>query len=263
MKKNTFFTKMVGITIMMMISSGCQKVMDYIQLHPTTELPGCQIRQFSVLLKYGGTDTLKFTYNSWGDPVSILRTAHGTGAPNFFFHYDKQHRLTESIGAYGNTVFEKPIESWNKYFYDASGQITKDSLYSFPDVVDGHPVRGQFSTISSYLFGYDTKGRILTVQWDLENGTISSVSTYNYDAKGNLAGTYAYDDKMNFRRTNKIWMFLDRNYSVNNPVAAKYKYNGFGLPVQIECLPELSLDFTLSPSTPILFTHAVIQYSCD
>ena len=236
MKKNKTFFTAVGMATILMISQGCQKLMDYIQLHPTAELPICQIRQFNILQQYGGPDTLKFTYNYWRDPISILRAYPGTGAPNYFFHYDNQHRLIETIGAYGQTPLESGVESWEKYFYDGNGRIIEDSLYFFPDIVDGQPVLGQYGINSLYLFGYDAEGRINKVV--LNRGGAShpytETYTYAYDGNGNLTGPASYDNKINFRRTNKIWMFLDRNYSLNNPAPASYSYNQVGLPTKID-----------------------------
>jgi len=60
----------------------------------------------------------------------------------------------------------------------------------------------------------------------------SLVNSYSYNADGNLAG-HDYDDKINYHRTNRVWMFIDRDYSVNNPVIATYEYNDFGLPTRI------------------------------
>ena len=263
MKKSISLSTVVCIAIILIVSSGCQKFIEYVEIHPTTELPGCQIKQISILQPYGGeTDTLTFTYNAWGDPISVIRTKPGTGSPNFFFHYDKKHRLTESVGAYGNTILENGLESWNIYFYDSLDRIIKDSLYIFPELSNGHPIRGLHGTVSIYFFEYDSKDRVSRVVLNMQGAPQPMIDTYSYDEHGNLTGS-SYDNKINFRRTNDVWMFMDRNYSVNNALVANYAYNQFGLPTKIDVLPEsLYQSFTFSPPNPVSFTNATIEYSC-
>jgi hypothetical protein len=45
-----------------------------------------------------------------------------------------------------------------------------------------------------------------------------------------MGDEYTYDNKVNFRRTKQDWMFLHRNYSLNNLQGAT-DYNEHGLPV--------------------------------
>src|SRR6202000_2349156 len=75
-------------------------------------------------------DTLTFTYDHFGNPVTVTRPAPATGAPNLAFSYDKDHRLTAFYSTYsfGNTA-----EVFHKYFYDANGHITLDSVYTLAD----------------------------------------------------------------------------------------------------------------------------------
>jgi hypothetical protein len=158
-------------------------------------------------------DTVTFTYDQWDNPVSVIRPHPATGAPNFLFRYDARHRLTDWIGAYQNfsSVGVTGAEFWHRYFYDSKGNIVTDSNYTLAFIVNG--------TITSYdqanveHLTYDAKGRVIR-----ETGTYSL--GYGYDSAGNNAVGDVYDNKVNFHRTNKIWMFLDRDYSVNNPFVA-------------------------------------------
>ncbi|HTI10411.1 MAG TPA: hypothetical protein VL832_17710 [Puia sp.] len=259
MKKKPAFSAII-IAGILLIGPACNKWIDYMANHPV--VGHCQIRQFSFVDRFGGADTMNFTYNSWDDPVAGLRPGPRTGAPNFFFRYDRQHRLTELIGAYGMAPLEQGVESWNKYFYDGSGRIVKDSLYFFPDIVDGHPTHGEFGTTSQYWYEYDSRDRISKVTWLIEGSSNPTVTTYTYDPNGNLVGPAAYDNKLSFRLTNKIWMFLDRNYSINNPAIAAYTYNQTGLPTTIDCFPGNSAEFMTVPSTSLSYTKAVIGYNC-
>ncbi|MBA4168642.1 MAG: hypothetical protein H0X41_14045, partial [Chitinophagaceae bacterium] len=88
---------------------------------------------------------------------------------------------------------------------------------------------------------------------------------YYYDSTGNLMDTVGflpravYDNKVALYRTNKVWQFVNRNYSLNNSVAA-VSYTASGLPVefrptgQTPRVPEF-LGFTLFP--------ARLDYTCS
>lgn len=73
------------------------------------------------------------------------------------------------------------------------------------------------------LYEYDDKKRIIKVTKTFSLGSTypTEIYQYQYDGNGNLVTPgEVYDNKINFHRTNKIWMFLDRDYSVNNPFTA-------------------------------------------
>lgn len=58
---------------------------------------------------------------------------------------------------------------------------------------------------------------------------------FQYDANGNLMGQgNVYDTQLSFLRTNKIWMFLACNYSINNNFQAS-AYNTSKLPLLFAC----------------------------
>ena len=67
-------------------------------------------------------------------------------------------------------------------------------------------------------------------------------SYYQYDERGNLINPFpsgdpvTYDDKISFRRTNKIWMLIERNYSLNN-VTGVSNYNEHSLPLSFDKYP--------------------------
>jgi hypothetical protein len=98
-------------------------------------------------------------------------------------------------------------------------------------------------------YTYDAKGRITQIK------SQTYTLTYNYDANGNLVlPNVVYDNKISFRRTNKLWMLLDRDYSENNPFTAT-TYNDKDLP-------------TIIPNKYTSFMHrglnlAAIDYSCN
>ena len=82
--------------------------------------------------------------------------------------------------------------------------------------------------------------------------------TFFYDDAGNLRnGGNVYDNKLNPNRTNKIWMFIERDYSVNNPSVAT-KYNSIGLPLHFPSKNPLNMRFG-----PFYYNTALdIIYDC-
>jgi hypothetical protein len=75
---------------------------------------------------------------------------------------------------------------------------------------------------------------------------------YVYDANGNLVNGAVYDNKLNINRTNAVWMFITRDYSVNNPFTAS-QYNQNSLPLR----------FTATNNTPAFLPTAKGNVSVD
>ena len=85
-------------------------------------------------------------------------------------------------------------------------------------------------------------------------------STYNYDGAGNLihpaSAGVVYDNKMNINRTNDIWQFLSRDYSMNNPFTAD-AYNAAGFPTVVNTLPSVLWSSEFKRGVPMQ-----INYRC-
>ncbi|WP_153799971.1 hypothetical protein [Foetidibacter luteolus] len=232
MKINYTITPGILLLLLLMVSS-CKKVLDYIHQHPDGDLKDCRILRLTTAApdKLGLLpDTAWFEYNAWGNPVKIRVKNIGTGNPERRFKYDKQHRLTEYIGAYSGT---SGYEYWHYYTYNKKNQVVLDTAYIFitADFTGPRPTDYTFLYVTQYE--YDAFGRISkATQSDPWGG---SVNTYAYDAKGNLIypndWDVVYDNNPNIHRTNKVWMFIDRDYSVNNPYPAT-AFNSKGLPVK-------------------------------
>jgi hypothetical protein len=215
----------------------CQKDINYYQKHPQ-ELAGlCQIKKMIVSsdLDPEGRrwDTLTFTYNTWGDPISALPAGGpSTGQPNFEFRYDKYHRLTDFLGAYD----ANGGEFWHLYSYaDSRSQYPYvDTEYIFPTTIT-NPPPASFLERRAISYEYDAKGRItkITEQSSFPNA-LPVVRTFTYNPDGSepyLQG--AYDNKVNLNLTNKVWMFLNRSYSPHNAFTA-VSYNAYGLPTLLD-----------------------------
>jgi hypothetical protein len=184
----------------------------------------------------------EFFYNEAGNPIRIeyVETEGGTGTPNTFFEYNDKQQLIAYKGF-----------SEHRLFYNALGQVVIDSVIG--------NYAGNDSRFEDKYY-YDLFGRIIKVVSkfyydrdypDLEPTT--TVDTYRYDQRGNLIiPGVTYDTKTSLLRTNAIWMFLTRNYSLNNPVTAT-TYNTKGLPL------------TLTNGIPFFESSIIVQridYSC-
>lgn len=252
---------LLAITLVFLTS--CQKSDAYLDSASVNEKhvkvyskPGGQVKNCSILqITYsisGTTDVLNFLYNSSGNPISITRNAGAhTGYPNYLFKYDQNSRLTDFIGPYNGNTF---AEFWHKYFYDARGNIVLDSTYIFPNITNGYPANAYRTQLTFYA--YDNKDRIIedsTVYPDLS----PLVHTYAYDGKGNKIGS-TYDNQLNVNLTNTIWMFLNRDYSANNPFRAD-SYNVSGLPSSLNLPPDGNAFQFLG----VVYNRAQIVYACD
>jgi hypothetical protein len=212
-------------------------------------------------------DTAIFTYNALGNPVSIIHQKD-IGEDDLFFRYDHANRLTDFIIAYANAAANGG-DQWHRYSYDPHNttRVIADTDYISYETANG--------TIASYdgieltTFEYDAQNRISkTTELVLAPGiTDTIVTAYTYDSHGNLeTGGAVYDNKVNVHRTNKLWMFLDKDYSVNNPVDnGTYTYNQVDLPLTI-AVSSTSLvagfDF-MGIGYPFGFRSVSIGYSCS
>ena len=263
MKKRFIAVAMLAIVLL----PGCKKVYDYIEIYPAADIKICPIMKIISVGQYGSADTLIFKYNSWGDPVSVSHSSGpSTGRPDYVFKYNRQGKLSELLGVYymyGTTNDGIFMEYWHKYFYDGTGKIALDSTYIWPYFQNGVLIDYYGGKMTFYT--YDNKERIIKdstiwTEGHLYGGTGSLitiiVSNYAYDANGNKVGG-SYDQKTSFLRTNKIWMFLHRDYSLNNPFTAE-SYNSNGLPTSLN----LSVKRGGSNFLDVYFNLAQITYGC-
>ena len=258
MKKNSFYLSVFLISAMLLQMVACKKVDQQICKDPCSDLKICNISSYYYPGDgHSGTaNTASFTYDALGNPLTVTNSLVGTGIPNLIFKYDAAHRLTEFIRPYSNGLFEQ----WFKYVYDASGKIVSDTSYIFGELASG-PVNYAEARVTTYT--YDNTCRIVatkTVPIEGPNtGSMGYEEHYSYDANGNLVRPgITYDNKVNIHRTNKIFMFVDRDYSMNNPYTAA-SYNGYGLPAHVGAP-------TPGPSVYFLQRHidnAVFDYQCD
>jgi hypothetical protein len=238
MKRNLFPGVKYSLLIFLLALTACQKFdWDYWHKHN----PDCRIEKIRIFQPFGpDTNTAVFKYNHRGQPVSVTFEFVSTGRPNYVFRYDHKGRLTDFIAPYENQHFEQ----WYKYKYDNNDRIVSDSAFVFGFYIDSVPSPDPMFVPTTGTYEYDYWGRISkTTRTQLPYGT--EVLAYAYNSDGNLASvtksfngfpqgvdTYTtYDNKVNFLRTNPVWMFLNKDYSKNNRMAAE-TYNNKGLPTR-------------------------------
>lgn len=218
---------------------------------PDCGAPVCQIQKLEGYEENLHETTINtIEYNAAGNPILRLRSNTGTGNDNESYRYDNKNRLTDQIlhnntrEQYGDVFWE-----WHRFKYDNRNRIYLDSFYSI-GIIGDHPlplpVHGPIVEYLIIRFEYDHKDRVIKETANFSDGRPWYIKSYFYDNRQNLVKrittspsyeyadtTYfrAHDSKINYLRTNKVWQFLNRDYSENNPIAA-VNYNKYDLPLK-------------------------------
>jgi len=263
--------------LLLLLFGACSKIIDWKDVWDNQK-PNCRIEKIISYSSWTPTRTGIFTYNEKGDPVTVTFDYTSTGASNFLFLYDNKNRLKGYLATYPNNGPETWISGyqfWFSYTYDAKGRIISDTSYQFGNIEYGVPKVNPYNTRYYANYEYDAVGRVIKVVRYLASasggeGTYASTAEYIYNSDGNLsisrlstpywvteAKGDSYDNKINFHQTNKVWMFVDRNYSKNNTVSA-VQYNSKGLPLKFDINPSVYFDFLWQ----IELRRADIFYSC-
>jgi len=266
MKKNSSLF-LPSLALMMIIFSACQKEVDVAKQQDEimgTPLPGlttyCRIETFWE--RPGAADQVFriVGYDLFENPTFISTPFVATGSPFYTFKYDLFHRMREHAEEHSNGTYNR----LHRYGINNDGRIGVDTTYT----LGGYNAMGQpdlyFSRTISTLT-YDAQGRInhssnITIPGPTFPMTppVSSANSYNYDSNGNLEVPGAtYDNKMNINRTNDIWQFLARDYSINNRLAAT-AYNSAGFPTAIN----QAESYWFINSQDIRINISQIGYSC-
>ncbi|WEK34712.1 MAG: hypothetical protein P0Y53_19675 [Candidatus Pseudobacter hemicellulosilyticus] len=218
-------------------------------------------------------NTGRFYYNKLGDPIRVTFSASGTGRPDFYFWYDNKNRLTDFLGAYVSDGIIFGYEFWRRYIYQQN-RCVGDTSYLFGWAVNGVPSRDEaiYYRVSKYT--YDQYERIIKVESadHREGDPVYELTThYSYNQQGNLTATTTYfmgnissryeytnyDNKVSIHRTHRLWPFLDRNYSLNNPFRAD-SYNKNDLPLKTSVPAGQPVGFLYG----ITLNEASFTYNC-
>lgn len=211
--------------------------------------------------------TAAFEYNTEGNPLRRTRSDASTGSANFSFRYNSRHKLSALIEYYDSDSLGSYFYQWHSFVYNGVGQIVFDTIRINGTIGEGPlPMPIPVNTILAFRsFVYDAQGRITEEKYGTLGADLLATTHYYYDTRQNLekivetgAGGYEqtttysdYDNKINLSRTNPIWQFLNRDYSVNNANAVSW--NSKGLPLHF------SGDTRF---TGIGFTNATVTYQC-
>jgi len=209
----------IGICIVVFYS--CNKV------HDVSLKRFCRIEMVMGYTFYDSAVPRYFKYNRWDNPIRVaFDDSPGTGTPFYDFFYDDNQRLIR---------FEE-FESHN-YTYNEKGLAIIDTIFS------GY-AGGDFRFEEKLI--YDDQDRIIKTIKKLYRAAetptsppddnpdlgVENITEYNYDSNGNLIREgVVYDRKVNPHRTNKVWMLVDKDYSMNNPLPGPTQYNQLGLPL--------------------------------
>ena len=226
MRNNKQIVLLTGVVISTLLL-GCNKLEEYLGKDPLATYDQCRVEK--MFWDNGGDPIeMQVTYNSYGDPVSVMNAEGGSGSPNMLFKYDNKRRLTDYIGAYSNGGFEY----WHQYVYDNKGRVIRDTTYLLGWIENGEPVDYYDGAVIYYE--YAQYGRIVHTTQDWWSFPDSPLELYySYDAQGNrVAPGAVYDNKISIHRTHRVWMFIDRNYSLNNAHATAYNANN--LPTNLD-----------------------------
>ena len=216
------FAKCIAIIAACVLLAACRKF-DFKFRDPALT---CRISEFRGVMGKGESFEMPITrrihYNEFGNPTlfEYVETEGGTGTPNFYFYYNDHQQLIRMVG-YGD----------HRYFYNNLGQIVIDSSYEYYTGGDA-----RYET----KFYYDLYGRIIKVTqkyyYDMfeQEGVGETITGYiRYDGRGNrVREGVKYDNRTSIFRTHPLWMFLNLDYSINNPAGAT-SYNTAGLPLVV------------------------------
>jgi len=247
MKKITNLIAFILTISVLYLFTGCQKIdlKDY--FHPDKTPKLCKIKKILSFSEFEVDSLLlDFKYNHRGDPISIELFPARPGIPDFLFRYDNQHRLLDFVSAYKNNHYEQ----WHRYVYEGT-VVVRDTARVFGEIVNGEPIPSeQFTTYVVTNYEYDSYNRIVKSSFIFQTSPeiLTQISSYTYNAAGNLVHYKVvvpeknfiireefynnYDNKTNIHRTHKVWMFIGRDYSINNRIQAQ-AYNQYGLPLKL------------------------------
>lgn len=258
--KRRFVLPPVSTLVTILILTACRK-----EVTPTTQeeilstpLPGqttyCRIESLWEHPHEADQRFFLVLYNEFENPTVVTIPLPTTGHPYRTFKYDHWNRLREYRGEYANGFFE----FWHFYGFDNNGRIGVDTTYTFGKL--GEKPTEYFDRCISF-YEYDAQGRIIHITTSCDRGA-NFMNNYTYDSNGNLvyppAFGITYDNKMNLNRTNDIWQFLNRDYSMNNPFIAT-EYNGTGFPTKINTTANTASMLWLNE---VDLRRSQIGYSC-
>ncbi|GGA85292.1 hypothetical protein [Puia dinghuensis] len=261
--------------------SACSKIGKF--NNPGADVHLCNIEKF-FLTNYDHTTGLpgapveyNILYDAKGNPVEIKQAGTSTGYLSRFT-FDKKGKMTVYRLDNFRSLTDSTIIFIHHYYNAPDGRLIVDTVYNLPS--PGFPIIPPFDKLV-----LDEKERVIRDSgfYSRNPAILDDLVDYNYNANGNLASvideifptlntTYPlYDDKVNYRQTNRAWQLIDKNYSWNNRLdpAGLYHitgYNAFGLPREIAYTPtppDYNNVGVFLLYSPYIYNTLNFQYACD
>ena len=214
----------LSLVFFMFISCAKISLKDYVK-NPGIDLRFCNIKTWTDT--HGDEQRINvFTYDENENPVSVTSNQQGTGSGHHFFTYDDNQRLIKyefefvytkefhyeenarrAIGAKVTDIVGREFSE--VYTYDDKGRIIKSvkSFVSGPSEEDEIP-----DEVREYIYLNDDLSSILL------NGV-------------QISEDVVYTNKASVYMTNKVWMFVNQNYSKHSTESVDSS-NRIGLPLK-------------------------------
>lgn len=240
--------------------TSCTKVWDYFKQNPDHPGANCRIEQISFESLNTFDEIIPsaayFSYNTFNNPTLIrFDIPYDLWPMDKAFRYDAENRLIVYVEGF---EYPETVQTlWHKYIYINPMKII-DSVFTYTTgdyMITDRP--DDYSGLRVYELTLDFWGRIINEKRIYENSNISE-KIFRYDHNGNIIKPgITYTTKPNIRQTNKIWQFIDRDYSVHQPEHEVGTFTSFGMPHTFtNIISTYSEVLTISPS-------AVITYNCE
>lgn len=259
MKKHIcFLGTLISVTLLSVFSS-CKKITDYILQHPDRIVKHCNIEQITfpnLPINYSVEDesypyfmdTLTITYDKNDNPTEMHYTSSPERVSYFdwgldrIFKYDSKNRLSVFIDGTGGPPRNGKISYMNLYYYTyQTDKIVYERMFQYQTVAVSELMTEPWlkeleKTYPSFEYRFDDFGRLIQSTQLLEAYPEHQLVThYQYDSRGNLIKPgVTYSNKINIYQTNKVWMFLARDYSKNAQEEESITYNAYGLPEEFD-----------------------------
>ncbi len=255
--------RLATIILLIVLLLGCKKAYDYLKDHKTGVIDCCRVESIDFKIDDQNFRAI-FSYDKHENPLSITYEGNINAAAliHSFFKYDNLGRLT---GRLQNYLPPPGFLIWDKYVYiDNKHIIDSAFLYGTGGWPGDRPT--DYAYLRTSLIELDKFDRIVKTTEYFSVGE-PFVATYSYDVRGNLVSTSTfssvasntpgYDNELSIRHTNKVWMFIDQDYSINNRLTdVGNSYNNFHLP--LELIHGMYTNYFAS----IYYYTATVNYSC-
>lgn len=216
----------IALVFLMFVSCVKYSLRDYVK-NPGIDLRFCNIKTWTDI--HGEEQrTNVFTYDEKENPISVTSNQQGTGNGHHFFTYDANQRLIK---------YEFEFVHTKEYHYDgnsrrATGAKVTDALerefsetYTYDD--KGRIIKSVRSLISSPFEDDeipDEEREYIYLNEDLSSILLNGVQ---------ISEDAVYTNKASIYMTNKVWMFVNQNYS-RHATESVDSSNRLGLPLTFD-----------------------------